>query len=269
MKISLIENTKKDYDGRVKQAVLDAFSGKAEIEVCSSRVEKSMFERTDIAIVLGGDGTIIRTAKAAAFYGVPVFGINLGKIGFLAGAEVYEIPKMAQRILSGTYSIEKRMMLNVKVHGERGMKTTALNEIAITRASYLKMIDVSINVDGEFLDTFIADGAVISTPTGSTAYSLSAGGPVVEPGMELCLVTPICPYDMQSRSIILPANKQITFTIGAKTPFEALCSVDGQDHIKIHRGDKITVSKSNYYTQLITMGNRSFYSVLRKKLGKR
>ncbi len=271
MNISVLANKRKDPDGRVLGMITGAFRGRAHIRVYDSFFENETLKNTDIAIVLGGDGTIIRAAKAAAVYGVPVCGINMGKVGFLATAEISEINTMAERILAGSYKIENRMMLEVRIKSLKGMSESmlVLNDIAIGRGSYPKMIELTLSDEEDFLDSYRADGIIISTPTGSTAYSLSAGGPVAAPEVEMMLLTPICAFDLQTRSMVLPADRELSVTVGGKPSANAVLSADGQEDITISTNDKIIIRKSKYYAQLINIGGRSFYSVLRKKLGRK
>ncbi len=270
MNISILANKRKDPDGRVLNIIETAFKGRAHISVYNDSTTHQVYKNADIVIVLGGDGTIIRAAKTAAVFGVPVCGINMGKVGFLATSEIGEIHTAAERILSGSYKIEKRMMLDVRVKSGVAVSDSilVLNDIAIGRGSYPKMVELNISDEDDFLDSYRADGVVISTPTGSTAYSLSAGGPVAAPTMEMLLLTPICAFDLQTRSMVLPADKELTVTVGGKPSANAVLSADGQEDIKITPQDKIFIKKSKYYAQLISIGNRSFYSVLRKKLGR-
>lgn len=271
LNISILANLKKDINGSVLCAVTDEFKGKAELTVFYDAAEKFAYNNCDAVIVLGGDGTIIRAAKNAAPLGIPVCGINLGKIGFLAAAEVADIRKLAQRIISGIYKIEKRMMLEVSLCTAKGTQSLGfvLNDAAIGRGSYAKMIKLNFTANNDFLDSYMADGAVISTPTGSTAYSLSAGGPVVEPTMDLFMLTPICAYDLQTRSMVLPPDVSLGIEISGKQGATAMLSLDGHEDIPIIPGDKIIIKKSDYYAQFISLGDRSFYSVLRKKLGRK
>lgn len=271
MNISILANTKKDINGEILRAVVNEFKGKAELKIFYEASEKSAYAGCDAVVVLGGDGTIIRAAKNAAPLGIPVCGVNLGKIGFLAATEVTEIKKLAERLLSGIYKIEKRMMLEVSLSSVKGTQNLgfALNDAAIGRGAYTKMIKLIISVNNDFLDSYMADGAIISTPTGSTAYSLSAGGPVAEPTMDLFMLTPICAYDLQTRSMVLPPDITLGIEISGKQNASAILSLDGHDDINIMQGDKIIIKKSDYYAQFITLGDRSFYSVLRKKLGRK
>ena len=271
LNISILANLKKDINGAVLHSVVNEFKGKAELKIFCDAAEKSAYDGCDAVVVLGGDGTIIRAAKNAAPLGIPVCGVNLGKIGFLAAAEVTEIKKLAERILSGIYKIEKRMMLEVCLCTPKEKRTLgfALNDVAIGRGAYTKMIKLIFSVNNDFLDSYMADGAVISTPTGSTAYSLSAGGPVAEPNMDLFLLTPICAYDLQTRSMVLPPDVTLGRAISGKQDASAILSLDGHEDISIMPGDKIIIKKSDYYAQFVSLGDRSFYSVLRKKLGRK
>lgn len=271
MQISILANQNKDTDGKVLNAVLSALEGKAQMSVFYERVDGQVFQGADMAVVLGGDGTIIRAAKCAAVYGVPVCGINLGKVGFLASMEVGEIETSMKRILTGDFKIEKRMMLSLHLHTKSGRTRDilALNDVEVGRGAYPKMIEIHMEANHEFLDTYMADGVIVSTPTGSTAYALSAGGPVVEPTTELFLVTPICAFDLHTRSMVLSANKQLSVVLGGRQDCEGTMSVDGIEEMPIHCGDQISIVKSDSYVQLVNMGERSFYSVLRKKLGRR
>ncbi len=271
MNISILANKKKDSDGKILNMILNSLKGRANVSVFDEFFGKEVYRASDIVIVLGGDGTIINVAKAAAVYGVPVCGINMGKVGFLATAEINEIHTAMERILSGSYKIEKRMMLEVVIKSENGLseKMMVLNDIAIGRGAYPKMIELKLTDDSDFLDSYLADGIIISTPTGSTAYSLSAGGPVAAPTMELMLLTPICAFDLQTRSMVLPADRELTVAVGGRVTANASLSVDGQTDIQVRPKDRIIIKKSAYYAQLISIGNRSFYGVLRKKLGRK
>lgn len=271
MNISILANFKKDTDGAALNAVTEELKGKAELTVFYDAAEQSAYDNCDAVVVLGGDGTIIRAAKNAAPLGIPVCGVNLGKIGFLAAAEVTDIKKLAERILSGIYKIEKRMMLEISLSSIKGSRALgyALNDVVIARGSYPKMIKLNFSVNNDFLDSYMADGAIISTPTGSTAYSLSAGGPVAEPTMDLFMLTPICAYDLQTRSMVLPPDVMLSTEISGKTGATAMLSIDGHDDTEILPGDRIIIKKSDYYAQFISLGDRSFYGVLRKKLGRK
>lgn len=266
MNITVLANMKKDKNGDVLSMVQRAFEGKADLKIITDIITPEKLNGSDIAVVLGGDGTIIRAAKCAALTDVPVCGINLGKIGFLASADVEEFTGLADDLLNGNYKLDKRMILDASING--GANRLILNDIAVLRGSYPKMINIAMEVDGEHLDTFMADGVVVATPTGSTAYSLSAGGPVAMPTMEMMLVTPVCAYDMQTRSMVLPSEKTLCISLGKDRNFKAEVSFDGNENVLLSNDDTIKISKSEYAAKLINFGSRSFYGVLRKKLGR-
>ncbi len=264
LKIAVIYNEKKDKDNIVINDIKKAFDKRAVLSIFTEKITADKLCDADMVVALGGDGTIIRASKAAAVHGLPVCGVNLGKIGFLATIERNEIFKMADNLLCGNYSVEERMMLDISTYSEKGpVSARALNDVAIHRGSYHKMIDISIGMGGEPLDQFRADGVIISTPTGSTAYSLSAGGPVCSPLMELFLVTPVCAYDVRTKNMVLTAEDTLTLAVGGRG--EAMVEVDGTEMLRIKPGDEIKISKSANKAKIVKMGDRSFYQILRNK----
>lgn len=267
MTVSVVYNKAKDKDGKIIDTVEKAFAGKADIKIFTEKITSSDLEKSDIVMALGGDGTIIRASKAAAVYGLPVCGVNLGRIGFLAAVEPDEINLAVENLLMGNYTVEERMMIEAQiVSGEKVTVVRALNDITVSRGNCHKMIDVSIESGGEHLDDFRADGVIVATPTGSTAYSLSAGGPIVAPAMEVFLVTPVCAYDLQSRSMVLTADDTLTLSAKGKQP--ASVEIDGAEVAQLGREDIINIVRSPQKVKIIKMGERSFLKTLRKKFCK-
>ncbi len=267
MVISVVYNQAKDKDGKIISDIKKAFEGKAELKIFTEKITSADIEQTDVVIALGGDGTIIRAAKAAAVHSIPVCGVNLGRIGFLAAIDPDEIFKLAENILNENYNIEERMMLEAQiVTADKTLQITALNDIIVSRGNCHKMIDISIESGGEPLDDYRADGVIISTPTGSTAYSLSAGGPIVSPTMDVFLVTPICAYDLHSRSMVLTAEDALTISAKGKLP--ATIEVDGAEIAQLGRDDVINITKCRQKAKIIKMNERSFLKTLRKKFCK-
>lgn len=264
MTISVVYNEKKDKDGRVIADIKKAFDGKTELKIFTNKITSADLKGSDLVMALGGDGTIIRASKAAAVYGVPVCGVNLGRIGFLAAVEPEEIFEAATKLLNGDYLIEERMMVEAEFLSGGEKKTVlALNDVVLSRGNCHKMIDISIDSEGEHLDDFRADGVVISTPTGSTAYSLSAGGPIVAPLLEVFLVTPVCASDLHIRSLVLTADNTLTVsTTGKKGAF---LEVDGIEVAQLESGDKINIIRSPVKAKIIKMNDKSFLKTLRKK----
>ncbi len=235
-------------------------------------LEKEFYENADMIVSLGGDGTILECAKKAASKKIPIFGINFGRVGFLTDIEKDEI-SLFEEVLKGDYIIEERMMLDASFFGERNgkvknfKKMTALNDVVISRGSSPKMLEMEIYVDNELTDTLRADGVIFSTPTGSTAYSLSAGGSVIDPKSRLIEITPVCSHTLKSRPLIISEDRRITLKhINSLETDVSYVSADGNEISPFLRSltARITVSKKK--TRLIRVKNRNFYSVLKEKL---
>ena len=227
-------------------------------------------EDTDCVIVLGGDGTMLQAARSAAYHDIPLIGVNLGTVGYLAEIEPAGIDEALDRILAGDYYTENRMML----YGTVGEKNDySLNDIVITRKSAMQMqtINYDIYVNDMLLSNYHADGIIISTPTGSTGYSMSAGGPIVEPSADLILITPICPHTINSRSMVLPDNMKIEVLIREGREGQdqnVVAYFDGSGKIDMTTGDRICITKSNKHTRIIKLNKVSFLEVLGKKFDK-
>jgi len=222
----------------------------------------------EMIITIGGDGTILRAARAAAESGVPILGINLGGKGFLAELEADEIG-MIDLAAHGGYGLERRMMLDVEVirEGKTILTDFALNDVVIKGDN--KVIDLKLYGDGQLISHFSGDGTVIATPTGSTAYSMSAGGPIVEEAAHNIIVTPICAHVLKAKSIVLVSDRHVTVELTPDKRNPAYMSVDGGEHTDIQNGDLISVQKSEKYTSLVHLSSRSFYKKVSDKLGER
>lgn len=225
----------------------------------------------DCVIVLGGDGTLLQAVIDLAERDIPFLGINLGTLGFLAEVNKSGIEDALEKLIHDDYEIEKRMMLLGKSYDEQGVKDTAraLNDIVITRKGSLQIINFNIYVNGELLHRYHADGMIISTPTGSTGYNLSAGGPIVEPKANLILLSPICPHSMHSRSIVLSSEDMITVEIesgrdGELQEVEAI--FDGSHRVALRTGEKIEIRKSKKTTGIVKLSQVSFLEVLHRKM---
>lgn len=226
-------------------------------------------EDTECVIVLGGDGTMIRAANRLKELPVPMLGINAGNLGYLTGAEVSETEKSLERLCSEEFRIEKRMMLDVEKDG--CYSGTVLNEVAITRSGVSRLINVKVSVNGALLDVIAGDGLLISTPTGSTGYNMSAGGAIVKPEAELIMITPLCPHSLSSRPVIVTAEDEITIEVmqdSRAQDVEVTATYDGREAIQVRAGEILSIRKSKYVTELVKLDERSFFEVLRSKLGK-
>ncbi len=241
------------------------------------KLEKAVFlSNTDIMrecsaiIAVGGDGTILRCAKEAAKFGKPVLGINAGTLGYMAGLEKHELELLA-KLIDGEFKIDNRMMLKVTINSDNDFNGTfyAINDAVFSRGSQLKMIKTKVYCDGNLVNNYLADGLIISTPTGSTAYCLSAGGPVVDPVIESILLTPICTHSLFARSLIFRPDSKLLVQ-----PDESCCddfffSCDGEEAIKLDSNYKVSIERATDYAQLIRIKSDTFIDILNKKLAER
>ena len=228
-------------------------------------------EDIDAVLVLGGDGTVIQAARDLARRDVPFLGINVGTLGYLTEVEASEYGQALDTLIRGEYYLEKRMMLCGEVFTEEGKTYAgkALNDIVISRQGVLRVVNFQILVNGRYLNSYNADGMIISTPTGSTGYNLSAGGPIVEPGAEMLLITPICPHTLNARSIVLSGHDQVEIVIGPGRKMEkdrAVATFDGDTEIGLVSGERVKIRRSIHATKLIKLNDQSFLEVLSRKL---
>ncbi|MFZ2538280.1 MAG: NAD(+)/NADH kinase [Oscillospiraceae bacterium] len=219
----------------------------------------------DVVIAIGGDGTIIHAAKHAVEVDKPLLGINVGRLGFMAGIEMSELSQLLG-LKNGSYSIEERMLLEC-VHITKNDENTylALNDVVVSNGALSRIIELDISCGDRQIITHRADGIILSTPTGSTAYALSAGGPVIEPSMNCISLTPICPHSLLSRTVIFKENSQITVRGSALNLHPIYITVDGEDGAKLEEQDSILVRRSEKTVKLITLNDKSFYEVLSNK----
>ena len=231
-----------------------------------------MPEDIECVLVLGGDGTLLQAARELLQRHIPLLGINLGTLGFLTSAEKSELPKCLDSVLDDSCSIDERMMLEgVAYHGsEKIQMNIALNDVIIARAGFSRLVELKIYVNGELLSIYNADGIIVSTPTGSTGYSLSAGGPIIFPQTDVIVITPICPHSLQARSLVVSGEDRIMIEIGSRRKTqkeEAMVTFDGRSAQELETGDRIEIYKAQETTQLIRLKGRSFYQVLQNKIG--
>ena len=230
-----------------------------------SRLDREL-PNAELLICFGGDGTILHTAKAATRKGVPVLGVNIGTMGFMAELESTELDKLAL-LVQDKYTIDSRMMLDVTVQRDRDIiyHDICLNDAVITKGAVARIVHLAVKCDGIQAMECGADGMVISTPTGSTAYSLSAGGPIVEPQANSIIVTPICSHDVGSRCIVASDKRVITVELTQNARRNAYLSADGGKAIRLNMGDVVTVKKSKLETRLVRLKDRSFFDVVNTK----
>ena len=220
----------------------------------------------DLAICFGGDGTILHMAKTATRIGIPVLGVNIGTMGFMAELESSELDKL-RCLATGEYTLDKRMMLDVTVLRDRDIifHDICLNDVVITKGAVARIVHLTVECDGVKAMECGGDGVIVATPTGSTAYSLSAGGPIVEPEASNILITPICAHDVASRCIVASDRRVITVNLSQNARRNAFLSVDGGKALRLNMGDVATVKKSTLQTQLLRIKDRSFYDVVSTK----
>ena len=230
-----------------------------------SRLDREL-PSASVVICFGGDGTILHMAKAATRHGIPILGVNIGTMGFMAELESGELHLLA-RLTEGDYKIDKRMMLDVTVHRDRDIifHDICLNDAAITKGAIARIVHLSVKCDGTQAMELGGDGVIISSPTGSTAYSLSAGGPIVEPDANSILVTPICAHDVAARSLVVSEKREITVEMSPNARRNAFLSVDGGKALRMNIGDIATIRKSPLVTKLVRLKERSFYDVINMK----
>ena len=235
-------------------------------EIRFSRLEREL-NWADLVICFGGDGNILHMAKAATRHRIPILGVNIGTMGFIAELESTELSELA-RLAKGEYSIDSRLMLDVTVRRGNDLvfHDIALNDVAITKGAVARIVHLNVCCDGVQAMDFGGDGLLISTPTGSTAYSLSAGGPIVEPDARSILLTPICAHDIVSKCIVTSDKRTITVAMAQNARRNAFLSVDGGRAYKMNMGDVASITCSRLETRLIRLKDRSFYDIINNKL---
>lgn len=224
-------------------------------------------QAADAVLVVGGDGTLLRAARTVYGYHKPLLGVNKGYLGFLTEVEMNELEDYLEAFLNGDFQMERRMMLTAEVYrnGQKLRELTGLNDLVITKGALARIISVEIEMDGAMVDQFLGDGVIFSTSTGSTGYSLSAGGPIVYPNFDVCILAPICPHSLSARSMIFPPESVLRVRLGLEN-FQAMLTVDGQYGMELENKDEIIIRKADDYTYLIKMKDRNFFQVMRDKL---
>jgi Predicted sugar kinase len=280
----IITNREKDIDLMLTNKIA-AYIEKAGKKVFLSGVStasgempvKDIPEDTDCAIVLGGDGTIIQTANDLMKHNIPILGVNLGTLGFLAEIEKHHVEQALNRLFQDDYRIENRLMIegqiiyNDAVQNDPEIVTGySLNDVVIARKGFSRIINLGIYVNDELVDHFLGDGVIISTPTGSTAYNLSAGGPIIFPEADVMVITPICPHSLTPRSVVVSAQDMIKVVVGKSKKTqeaEAIITFDGNKGIDLGTNDTVRIKKAVYNTQLVKLNRTGIYEILRSKLG--
>ncbi len=280
-KIGIIPNIEKDLNLFYTKKVVKTITDLGACAIVSSDVskligidceenfdDKKVIENSDLIICLGGDGSFLKVARKVYKFNLPILGINLGSLGFLAEVDKYEIDSAMARIIAGDFSIEERMMLDVSVKDKDKTiySDIALNDIVISRGALSRIVHLKTYINDEFVDTFPGDGLIVSSPTGSTAYSLSAGGPIVEPNIDLMIITPICPHILYSRSFLAEGRSIIKVLISDGSCCDAMVTADGQIGFPVHGDNVIEIKKSDESVKMIQLKKKNFFNILRNKI---
>ncbi len=228
---------------------------------------KQMFKELDAVIVLGGDGTFLSVARAFFGQNIPLLGFNLGHLGFLMENDVEMVDEVLTKLLAGDYKIEERMMLEGRVfrNDKQIHNFVGLNDIVVNKGSFSRLIEINVYIEEELFIAYPGDGLIVATPTGSTAYSLSAGGPIINPGIESLIITPICPHMIYSRSIIIGADEEISLEM-ARPQQKAAITIDGQEGVALGKKDIIKIRKAAEKTKLIRFADWSYYRLLANRM---
>lgn len=269
-KFGIVINEIKDPKMEVAERIRTYLAGRGASCVAVKRAE-DLTDKVDCMLVLGGDGTLLQASDGVSGKDIPMIGVNLGTLGYLAEIELDTLEEALEKLIIDDFALDERIMLQGRIVGEDGVKdiSPALNDVSITRCGSLQIISLKISVNGRFLCRWNADGIIISTPTGSTGYNMSAGGPIVEPGANLFVLTPICAHTLNARSIILKAEDIVEIEIdsghnGIMLQVEA--NSDGNERISMKTGDKIFISKAESITKIIKLSKESFLEILHKKM---
>ncbi|MBE3577118.1 MAG: NAD(+)/NADH kinase [Limnochordales bacterium] len=224
-------------------------------------------KQVELLVVLGGDGALLSAARAVARQEVPLLGVNVGHLGFLTELESGDVEGALERLLAGDFRLDSRLMLHSRVErqGKIVAEHLALNDVVITRTTFARMIRLRTFVGGEFVVEYMADGMIVATPTGSTAYSLSAGGPIVSPDVEAMVITAICPHTLAARSLVVPPREEIVIELAGRDEGMQL-TVDGQEGVALRNTDRLLVEVAPYRTRLVRLHTRSFYTLLQSRL---
>lgn len=264
-------NTTKDKEGKIIKHIRNIISKYIDdtnifIFKDSIGLENIKYNDLDIIIALGGDGTILRTSRNLYNSNIPILGVNIGNLGFLSSVELLEFENAMKRFIEDDYYIEDRMMLKCKLPYRGDLEAyIALNDMVVSKGTLARIVKYELHIDNKFYTDFTGDGLIISTPTGSTAYSLSAGGPIIYPNLDVIAVTPICPLSLSMRTIVLDSKSEISISI--KSEHESIfLTLDGQRAIKLNNYEKILVCVSDKKCRLVKFNDYNYFDILRKKI---
>jgi NAD+ kinase len=223
--------------------------------------------KADVLLILGGDGTMLNAARLAGERGIPILGVNMGGLGFLTEVRLENLYPSLERVFANEYVLDERLMLGTHIHrhGETVAQGVVLNDVVVSKGTLARMIELKISIQGQFVTNLRGDGLIVSTPTGSTAYSLSAGGPIINPAVHSLILTPVCPHTLTHRPLIVPDDSEIDVTLTSRDE-GAMATLDGQVGVALTQGDTVVIKASGFRTKLIRFPETNYYGVLREKL---
>ena len=267
-RFGIITNMDKDSGLKVTNAICDYLTAHHKTWTTDS----ASFHTADVLLVLGGDGTFLQAARKYVGCGVPFLGINLGTLGFLTAVEKEDIFGALDCLMGDEYETEPRMLLSGSVchHGRIIAEKIAVNDVVISRTGFSRLVELKLWINDSLVDIYAADGVIISTPTGSTGYNLSAGGPIVYPKNEVMVITPICPHSLTARSIVVSGDEKVTIEIGRRRKTqkeEAIVTYDGQTALRLESTDRVQIQRAALCVNIIQLKKSNFYEILRNKIG--
>ena len=247
---------RRNFEVRLEEEVADLLS------LPHLALKEEQLKEVELVVVGGGDGTILKASHFAAPLGLPILGVNMGRFGFLAEFSIKQAAQAVEDFFQGKVSIEERMMLSAEI---KNKVFYALNDVVLSKGGISRILNVETKVGGELLAIYPADGIIVSTPTGSTAYSLSAGGPIIEPSLELIILTPICPHTLSARPLVLKPDEILEISIRPPHPGSVFLTVDGQEGIPVGK-EEVVVKRAPFHCKFVLSGNYSFYRKVRSLL---
>lgn len=274
MNFGVISNKSKDPENKLLDLICDKIKKKNGKIVFCNEMDKYddlkglPLEDTDIIISMGGDGTFLNIARQTANYNIPIMGVNTGSLGFLSSTDIKDIDPSLDMILANEFVVDERMMILAEIKNNKNTceKFHALNDIVIARGLLTRIVTLKVFIDDIYVDSFPGDGMIVSTPTGSTGYSLSAGGPVIDHGLDLMLITPICPHIMHAKSFIASSESVIRIEVMEEGSYSCNLTADGQMGIELNGGDSILITKSDLRVKVIKFSGSALFNTLRNKI---
>lgn len=278
MKVGVIINREKEKACKVAERIIHWFSSH-HLPIYVAREDgpqavkgglvvrkDEMAREMDILIVLGGDGTFLNAARFFAGSRIPIIGFNIGRMGFLTEMDIGNLDEILETLLQGRYRVEERMMLEGRVlrKGQEITRVLGLNDVVVSKGAFARIIELTLKIHQETVTTYPGDGLIVATPTGSTAYSLSAGGPIIEPSVKSLLITPICPHTLYARSLVVQDSEEVEIEV-KRADRRAMLTVDGQEGVRLSRGDKVLLTSAPEKTCLIRLEGTTFYEILRNR----